>query len=139
MRDNVTGSANILVVEDDSVTGLFIRDTLEVVGFNVELASTARQARSLFSEAAASFDAAIIDIGLPDESGDRIAHEVRTRWPRLPIVMATAVAAQDFATMFGDDANLQFLEKPYDGTALVSALSALRIHPAPSASHPSTE
>jgi DNA-binding response OmpR family regulator len=129
MRRNVAGSVNILVVEDDSITGLFIRDTLEVVGFNVEVASSAREARSLFNEAAARFDAAIIDIGLPDEPGDRIAHEVRIRWPRLPIVMATAVQPQVLASVFGCDSNLQVLEKPYDSAALVSALSALRIRP----------
>lgn len=129
MQEQGNGSVNILVVEDECVIGMFIQDTLEMAGFNVQLAATAGEARRKFSAVAASFDAAVIDIGLPDEPGDRFATEVRGLHPELPIVMATAARPQVLAGKFDNDSRLRVLEKPYDGTELMFALSALHVHP----------
>jgi DNA-binding NtrC family response regulator len=36
-----------------------------------------------------SYDAVIIDVGLPDRKGDTLIHEMKAIYPHLPIVLAT--------------------------------------------------
>lgn len=66
---------SVLLVEDEANLGETLRDYLRAKKFDVELASTAKAARELFSKQ--KFAIAILDIGLPDGSGMDLAREFR--------------------------------------------------------------
>ncbi len=122
--------AKILVVEDEPVTGMFIQETLETAGFRVALAATAGEARQRLRAEQFEFDAAILDIGLPDEPGDLLAREIRGEQPELPIIMATALSEAEVACQVTPDSKLSSIGKPYDGSALIAALEAFGVHAA---------
>lgn len=122
--------AKILVVEDEPVTGMFIRETLETAGFRVALAATAGEARQRLRAERFEFDAAILDIGLPDEPGDLLAREIRGEQPELPIIMATALSETEVACQVPHDSKLSSIGKPYDGGALIAALEAFGVRAA---------
>lgn len=78
------------------------------------------------------FDAAIIDVGLPDRPGDLLAEEIRVTWPHLSIVIASGRGDAELAKRFSSDAHVLILAKPYSNQAVCDALGMLGIGPAPS-------
>ena len=71
-------SPRILLVEDQFLIGIDLRDELEACGFGVlgPLASVADAAAAIEAEAV---DAAILDLRLPDGSGFDLARRLRSR------------------------------------------------------------
>src|SRR5690606_33115592 len=67
---------SVLLVEDEANLGQTLRDYLRSKKFNVELATTCKEAKAKFNE----FHPAIVilDIGLPDGDGISLAKELRT-------------------------------------------------------------
>ena len=127
---------NVLVVEDEQLIGLFIQDALETAGFNVALTATASEARQKLYPDMAAFQAAVIDVGLPDESGDVLAREIRALQSNFPIVIATGRPESEFAALLTRDPKVLAIAKPYDAPVLVSALATVDVHPRePSHSH----
>jgi FixJ family two-component response regulator len=72
--------------------------------------------------------AAIIDVGLPDTSGDQLVAPIRAVLPQLPIVIATGFSETEFGGRFRHDARLRVIGKPFDAPQLWSALGALDEH-----------
>ena len=58
---------NVLLVEDEEAIARPLTTLLRAEGWTIETAATAARAREL--AASRAFDAALIDLGLPDGSG----------------------------------------------------------------------
>lgn len=125
MKQRADALVHVLVVEDETVIGMFIQTELEDAGFVVELTETAAQARCKLRDQRAQFDAAVVDLGLPDDSGERIIEEVRARHPDMPIVVATGISKGAMSPLYATDANLCLLAKPYQASELVQSLVTL--------------
>ena len=65
----------VLLVEDEEAIARPLETLLRAEGWAIETAATAARARELVSEQA--YDAALIDLGLPDGSGYEICRAVR--------------------------------------------------------------
>lgn len=79
---------NILLVEDDSVTGEIVSDYLTTAGFTVHLAMTMQAARKKIKEH--FMHLIILDITLPDGDGFDLALEFRNESTCPPIVYMTS-------------------------------------------------
>lgn len=88
-----------LIVEDHAATACWLRAAVEAAfpGVVVAAAASCGEARALLDSAAAEFDIALLDIGLPDDSGLALVSEVLLRRPSCYVVIAT---------MFDDDPSL---------------------------------
>ena len=69
-RDRPAATARILVVEDEALLQLLMADNLEDLGFKAEIAGSASAAKSLVASLEGDVAAAIVDMGLPDATGD---------------------------------------------------------------------
>ena len=69
----------------------------------------------------------IVDIGLPDRSGDDLVREIRSMHSSLPIIVATGKGAQDVSDIFQGMKYITFLGKPYLAEDLYKALRALHV------------
>jgi DNA-binding response OmpR family regulator len=83
----------ILVIEDDPHMLELLRTGLWEHGHSVVTAMTAEEGRQLIGES--TFDAIVLDMGLPDRSGYAIADHLSTRANRPAIVLLTAVNQED--------------------------------------------
>jgi two-component system, OmpR family, response regulator len=113
----------VLVVEDDPLVGDAVRQALLATGFAADLVSTAESARTAL--AAESFDLAILDIGLPRESGIALLQGLRSRGKTLPVLMLTArdsVSDRVTALDLGAD---DYVTKPFEVPELVARCRAL--------------
>ncbi|MFC4949261.1 response regulator transcription factor [Pseudonocardia sp. GCM10023141] len=112
--------AVIVVVDDEAKIRQLVRAYLEREGHTVIDAATAAAAVEL----AGAADLMILDLGLPDRSGQEVAREVR-RGADLPIIMLTARAgeAERIAGLrLGAD---DYVTKPFSPGELVARVAAV--------------
>ena len=109
----------VLVVEDNDEVGHFAEQVLADLGYRTRRAANAVEALSLLDDGE-DFDVVFSDIVMPGQSGIDLAHTIRKRWPRLPIVLTSGYS--DALAMRPDD-NFPLLHKPYSLDALSAALS----------------
>jgi CheY-like chemotaxis protein len=115
----------VLIVEDEIVVSFFIRTLFEERGLQVAAAATAAEALQLIQAMGPTLGAAIIDVGLPDATGDQLVAPIRAVLPQLPIVIATGFSETEFGRRFQGDARVRVIGKPFDAPQLWSALGAL--------------
>lgn len=100
----------ILIVDDDSLIREPMRVFFEENGLPVQEASTGRDCLGLL--ASSNVALLVLDIGLPDMTGQEILAQVREKYPLLAVIMLTGIAdletAMDCIRRGADD----FLAKP---------------------------
>jgi CheY-like chemotaxis protein len=125
--DARSSSARVLLVEDEALIQMIAVEYLEEAGFKVDTATSAASALDRLRRIPGGVDAAIVDIGLPDRSGDMLVHELRTIYPTLPIVIATGLGQGALRDLFATVPKVVFLEKPYTEDGLRAALRMVGI------------
>ncbi|MDH5229346.1 MAG: response regulator transcription factor [Gammaproteobacteria bacterium] len=78
----------ILVIEDESTLRLQLVEQLSQHGYAVDAAENAKEGQFLGCEHA--YDAAIVDLGLPDYSGLQVIQHWRNEQVRFPVLILTA-------------------------------------------------
>tara|TARA_B100000678_G_scaffold234621_1_gene203884 strand:- start:1707 stop:2366 length:660 start_codon:yes stop_codon:yes gene_type:complete len=113
----------ILVVEDDEVLREGLDAGLTLEGHTVDLVETCADAR----EAAAgySYDALVVDIGLPDGSGLDLVREWRRTGDTTPVLLLTARTMAEDRIEGLDQGADDYLGKPFDLGELAARLRAL--------------
>ena len=82
---------NVLLVEDDARIASFIDKGLRAEGYVTELARTVREALVLVEEPArADLDLVLLDLGLPDGSGEEVIVRLRQTRSGIPVIVLTA-------------------------------------------------
>lgn len=113
----------IVVLEDDPLLAEALTAELARAGFTVEVVTTGAAALRRFERP--DFEAAVIDMGLPDMDGGAVIAAARERGMWAPILVATArtdVAERVRALDMGAD---DYLVKPFAGAEVVARLRAL--------------
>ncbi len=115
--------ANILVVEDDPEMGALVAQGLGDEGHVVTVVTDGIAA--LTAARAEPFDAAAIDVMLPEMSGFEICRRLREMGQDLPVILVTARDAVD-DRVFGLDAGADdYLTKPF---AIAELNARIRAH-----------
>lgn len=103
----VADKPRVLVVDDSAGVRQLLSATLTGAGFEVEVASGAREA--MLAMARDSFSAMVVDYSMPRSNGVELVRAMRSADVRIPIVMVSGVATQeekDAAWAVGVDAYL---------------------------------
>jgi len=119
----------VLVVDDELIVLDTIRRGLERQGFSVDVASMDSEFRNLMSEPKVVYSAAIVDMMMSSIDFDEIFKVLRSRFPGIPIILSSGYSDIDTDEIFGDDALVRFLAKPYGVDALLEAIAALEGDP----------
>ena len=122
--------ATVLLVEDEKKLRELIRSYLERAGFTV--LSTGSGAEAITLAASAAPDLVILDLGLPDVSGETVAREVRATRP-VPILMLTAKAAEEDRIAGLELGADDYVTKPFSPRELVLRVQAILRRGAPPA------
>jgi PAS domain S-box-containing protein len=108
----------ILIVEDEALLRLSLREALEVLGFEVQEAASGAEAL----ESPDGICAAIVDVGLPDMKGDALAGVLRGRNAALPVIVASGYGEAQIMERLGSDPFIRFLAKPYNAAQVEAVL-----------------
>lgn len=117
----------ILIVEDELLVRMFAVDALEDAQFQVEQAGSAADALRSFSQLGEELAAVIIDLGLPDRSGDELASELRELRADVPILIASGRSESEIRDRFAHDSRIGVLVKPYTASMLIDALESVGV------------
>ncbi|SFR44367.1 DNA-binding response regulator, OmpR family, contains REC and winged-helix (wHTH) domain [Marinobacter daqiaonensis] len=113
----------LLLVEDDHLLANGLASQLEKVGFSVDVASTAREARVLGEQE--DYRAGVLDLGLPDGNGLDVLRKWRGGGIDFPVLILTARGDwQDKVNGLKAGAD-DYLAKPFQTEELVARLHAI--------------
>ena len=113
----------LLLVEDDPKLGPRLADDLKVKGFAVDINTLGVDAEFMGDEV--SYDAVILDIGLPDISGLEVLRNWRNKGNSLPVLILTARDDwQERIDGFQAGAD-DYLGKPFHFEELLERINAL--------------
>ena len=124
-------TARLLLIDDDARLSAMVGDYLRHSGFEVEVAGTLAAGRERL--AAASFDALVLDLMLPDGDGLDLCRELRadTRHRHLPLLMLTA-RGEPMDRIVGLELGADdYLPKPFEPRELLARVKALLRRAAP--------
>lgn len=108
----------ILYIEDESLLGKIVQESLESRGFKIDWYLDG-QAASVALDNANAYDLAILDVMLPGEDGFTIGKRLRQQFASLPIIFLTArTQSKDVVTGFQSGAN-DYLRKPFSMEELI--------------------
>src|SRR6267378_2035746 len=117
----------LLVVEDETRIAELVKTALARVGFAVDVVSLCADARAAL--AVTSYDATIIDLGLPDGDGLNLLRELRTQGNQTPVLVLTARDTVEDRVNGLDRGADDYLVKPFAMTELIARTKALLRRP----------
>ena len=118
----------VLLVEDDRELRATLREALEVEGYRILAAASAADARALMAHAgrASGIDLVLLDLSLPDGTGQTLLAEIR-RDRATPVIVVTAQQDEDPKIRLLDAGADDYLVKPFSlGELLARMRVALR-------------
>jgi DNA-binding response OmpR family regulator len=124
---------HVMVVDDDPLICKGLKYNLEQAGYKVSTASTAHSALELSRRHA--FDAAILDIGLPDDNGLDLCRTLKANQD-LPVIFLTA-RRRELDEIVGLEIGADdYITKPFSSDLLLAHLRALLRRVSRAASEP---
>jgi len=117
----------ILVVEDDRKLAAVLRQGLKEQGFGVDVAEDG--AMGLQLALAREYDAVVLDVLLPRQSGFDVLRDLRKRGRPVPVLMLTARSSVEDRVRGLDLGADDYLAKPFDFAELLARLRAITRRP----------
>jgi DNA-binding NtrC family response regulator len=103
----------ILIIEDDSLTLLVLKNLMSNRGFDIIALNDGRH----YKEKMEGVEAVIIDCGLPFVSGEDIAQEIKNSHPNIKIII-TSVSPENKLKEKTKEIMNGFIGKPYNSEKL---------------------
>jgi DNA-binding response OmpR family regulator len=117
----------LLIVEDETRIAELIQGALARAGFAVDTVQLCTDARAALETT--SYDAAIVDLGLPDGDGLSLLGELRANRNLTPVLILTARDAVEDRVRGLDAGADDYLVKPFAMTELIARTKALLRRP----------
>jgi DNA-binding response OmpR family regulator len=126
--DQMSGpDMRILIVEDEDRIAELAKAALTRAGMTVDVAGLCADAKEAL--AVTPYDAAIVDLGLPDSDGLSLLRELRSGGNQIPILVLTARDAVEDRVRGLDSGADDYLVKPFAATELIARTKALLRRP----------
>ncbi len=116
----------MLVVDDETHVRSMVGWTLERSGYEVKLASSAKEALELLEQS--SYDLLLTDIVMQDMSGIALLEKVHAQFPNLPVVMVTAIHDISVAIDAMRHGAYDYLLKPFEREHLLKTVERALEH-----------
>lgn len=117
---------NVLLVEDEADVASFIERGLRAEGFTITVCGDGETALHLL--AAGRFDAVLLDFVLPGLDGRGVVEAMRRRGDATPVVVLTALGADDERLAPLRRLAADSLRKPFDFDELIELLRLRKIN-----------
>jgi len=117
----------LLIIEDNQRLCQAVAESLRAQGFTVDTAASASE--GLRAWKAADYDAAVLDLMLPDGTGLNALQEMRARGNMEPVLILTALGTLEDRVRGLDSGADDYLVKPFAMQELIARLRALLRRP----------
>jgi len=113
----------ILVVDDEKMVRDVTQRTLRRGGFLVRQAENGRAALDILALDASSIHLVLLDLTMPELSGEATLRHIREQWPDLPVLLSSGYSA-DTSMAAIKQLGASFIQKPYMPEDLLVAIRA---------------
>jgi len=117
---NLYGNGNILIVDDEDDVLDYVKDALEIYGYQAIAINNPLEAVELFPEISEEVDLVITDIIMPQMSGKELILHIRSLKPDIKII-AISGYSDDPVTQDNTLINA-FVKKPFEGSHLLATV-----------------
>ena len=117
----------VLIIEDHQRLCQAVAESLRAQGFAVDTAASATEGLRIWR--AADYDAAVLDLVLPDGTGLNALKEMRDRGNTTPVLILTALGSIEDRVRGLDGGADDYLVKPFAMQELIARLRALLRRP----------
>jgi two-component system, cell cycle sensor histidine kinase and response regulator CckA len=121
---DLTGTAKILLVEDEEAVRAFAGRALTARGYTVFQAASGPEALELLTGMTDEIDLVISDVVMPGMDGPTLLRELRRRQPRIRIIFMSGYAEDAFERHLTPDETFNFLPKPFSLKELATTVKA---------------
>jgi CheY-like chemotaxis protein len=114
-------SRSILLVDDEVSLLKLMGEYLAHLGYHVETCTTGREALQILAENPSRFALAVVDLSLPDFTGDDLVRRLIENYPDLAILICSGLpySLEDMPPRVG------FLQKPFVPKMLAQEIESL--------------
>jgi CheY-like chemotaxis protein len=116
--------SHVLLAEDEFLIRAVLVDALDEIGLHCIEASTGQEALDVVT-GEAPLSAIIVDIGLPDMSGEKVIEAATRHRPGTPIIRCSGAGATGLADIPG----VHVVSKPYSAAELSKFVASLIARP----------
>src|SRR5579859_2727259 len=113
----------ILVIEDDKKISSFVTNGFKQAGYAVDQAKDGRTGLQMASEV--DYDAAIVDIMLPQMDGLSVVEQLRRNQKKTPVIFLSAKREVDDRVRGLEKGGDDYLTKPFSFSELLARVQAL--------------
>lgn len=111
---DLTGTAHILLVEDEDAVRMFAARALKDKGYEVMEASNGEEAIQIAKQNDIEIDLIITDVVMPGMDGPQMINEIRRFMPSVKVVFISGYAEDSFRKKLNNEENIHFLPKPFN-------------------------
>src|SRR3981189_1699184 len=112
----------VLVIDDEAEIRESLETLLQLEGYTVSTAGTAREGLTLLGER--SFDIVLLDLALPDKNGMDVLAEIHMLTALQQVIMITAYGTVENAVRAMQCGANNFIQKPWDNEKLLADVRA---------------
>lgn len=112
--------ARVLITDDDIEVGTFFRRLLQKQGFSISVAANGGEANRLIHET--SFNAAVVDMKLPDVDGLSLLRQIKNLQPKCEVIVMTGLSTTRTAVKAMQLGAFDYIEKPFEDIEKVQRL-----------------
>jgi two-component system cell cycle sensor histidine kinase/response regulator CckA len=123
---DLTGSGNILIVEDEEAVRIFSSRALKNKGYKVLEAFSGENALEVIEGFGADkIDLIISDVVMPGISGPEFVEQVLAKYPGIKVIFVSGYGEDAFYEKYGSAREFNFLAKPYNLNQLAEKVKDL--------------
>jgi two-component system cell cycle sensor histidine kinase/response regulator CckA len=119
---DLTGVANLLLVEDEDAVRSFAARALRKKGYTVTEASSGEEALQLLDGDGGAVDVLITDVVMPTIDGPTLVKRARERQGDLKVIFISGYTEDSFRQQLDSEVDVRFLSKPFSLKELASAV-----------------
>jgi CheY-like chemotaxis protein len=113
---------HILIVDDEEGIRSLTRAVLERDGFTVTAAGDGVEALRLFRERVGAFAGVLLDLTMPNLSGEEVLRQLQQAGPRTPVILMSGYNEQEIINQFAGKGLAGFIQKPFRPAELLAVL-----------------
>jgi len=122
---DLSGSANVLLVEDEDAVRMGGVKALQSRGYTVFEAASGVEALKVIKEQKGKIDIVVSDVVMPEMDGPTLLKELRKLFPDIKFIFVSGYAQDAFARNLPEDAAFAFLAKPFSLKQLAMAVKEM--------------
>jgi CheY-like chemotaxis protein len=124
VKDDLTGSGLILVVDDEDLVRRTAATTLARYGYTILEACNGREAIEKFQSASREIALVVLDLSMPVMSGEECLRQLKKIKADVPVLLSSGFGETEAARRFQSAGVASYLQKPYTAQHLAELVKA---------------